>query len=372
MRAKALCLAAAWGLLVAAMGTAAGREERAREFIRLSAEAQEHFQARDYEQAAKTCRQMIRLMPDHPIPHYNLACALARRGKTDPALEALEMALFKGFRQPEHMQSDPDLESLRKTKRFAACVERARANARSAGAYQPGPELEGVKTTEGQPEGGLRYRLHQAPDAGPEAPDRLVVWLHPAGGSANQVVEPLAPRLARLGFALLVPTEKDWRSWSQADMEKLVEGTLPAVAQVEGLDARRPILMGYSAGGQAALMLWRQSPGKVGGLILDAAYPVRRAAGGFQVAPPPDDPAAKDTPVFVLAGEKDGGTKVWQKVAPAWGEAGIPLTLVVVPGKGHTWLLGSEQLERLEAWLREVKAGKTPADAPPGESEGEG
>lgn len=48
----------------------------------------------------------------------------ALEGRKKPALEALETAVEKGFTDIEHLQSDPDLEGIRKTEGYRALVER--------------------------------------------------------------------------------------------------------------------------------------------------------------------------------------------------------------------------------------------------------
>jgi hypothetical protein len=361
--------AAAWVVAAAGAIALAGEQaDQAREFMRLSAEVHREFRAKNYEKAAALCRTMLGIAPRHPNPHYNLACALARLGKKEEALAALERSVACGFYPADHMEQDEDLATLRADPRFKQCTEKAKQNeARAGGTYEAGPAIPGVRTHEGAPEGGLRYRLRMSPTATAEKPNRLIVWLHPAGGSANRGVEPMARRFVKLGFALLLPTQKDWRSWSGADLKNLLEVTLPAVGKIPGIDATRPILMGYSAGGQAALQAWQANPGKFGGLILDAAYPVRPKPGGYAVVPVPDDPAVKQSPFFVLVGAADGGSRIWKQAEPAWRKAGVPLTLRIIPGKGHTWLFGSEQLDEIAKWLGEIQSGKLPSDAAPEE-----
>jgi len=365
-------------LAVAMLGcgaAAAGElDPAARELARASEEMHRLLQERSYERAADACRRLIHLAPNEPGPHYNLACALARLGRTPEALAALEMAVLKGFNDPDHIRQDEDLASLRAEPRYTRCIQKAEDTARAnAPSYEPGAEVKGVKTLEGAPEGGLRYRLRMSTGATAERPDRLIVWLHPAGGSANQVVEPLAERFAKLGYALLVPTQKDWRFWSPADVTRLVEKTLPAVAKTPGLDADRPLLMGFSAGGQAALALWQATPGAFGALVLDAAYPLQQTPAGLALVPVPSHPAVRRTPFFVLVGAKDRGAEVWRKAEPVWREAGVPLTIRYVPDKGHEWLFGPNELDALAAWLEQLKAGKPPADPkaqPPKAKEG--
>ena len=91
-----------------------------------------------------------------------------------------------------------------------------------------------------------------------------------------------------------------------------MEKSLPDAGQVEGIDPQKPILLGFSAGGQAALILWSSDPARLGGLIVDAAYPIRvepDPKGGVRQATlsPPDTPAVKSVPIYVLVGEADQG-----------------------------------------------------------------
>jgi len=80
---------------------------------------------------------------------------------------------------------------------------------------------------------------------------------------------------------------------------------------------------------------------------------------------PPDDPAIRTVPMFVLVGEDDGGARAWQAVAQPWRAAGVPLIVHYVPGKGHAWLFGKKQIADLNGWLEQVAAGKLPGAATP-------
>jgi hypothetical protein len=59
----------------------------------------------------------------NPVVWYNLACARARLGKAPSAVEALEQALDRGFSNPELLQTDRDLDSLRQRDDFRALLE---------------------------------------------------------------------------------------------------------------------------------------------------------------------------------------------------------------------------------------------------------
>ena len=331
------------------------------------------FAAKRYEDAAAKCRELIALRPQDEGARYNLACALARLGKPQEALDALKAAIEHGYADADHMGEDEDLASLRTEKAFGELVAAARAGEAQAEekAYEPGAEMEGLKTIEGRPANGLRWRLRLGQGATPAKPHRLVVWLHPSGGSMNAKVEPLAKDLAERGFALLALSAKNWSGWSERDAKRLLDGTLPDVAKVEGLDARRPVLLGFSAGGQMALVLWAQEPARWGGLVLDAAYPIdMEAYAKFGPGPEamlklPAGDATKGTPIFVLVGDADPGQMAWRSIEEGWRSAGVPLTVTYVPEGRHAWLFGPEQLKALWTWIADVGAGKLPG-APEG------
>lgn len=347
---------------------AAPQADAAKRAAALEATVAQAFAAKRYEEAAAACRELIALRPMDDGAHYNLACALARLGKTPEALAALKTAVELGFADADHMGEDEDLASLRGEEAFGALVAAARAGESLAEerAYEPGADVAGVRSLEGQPASGLRWRLRLGQGASAQKPHRLVVWLHPSGGSMNARVEPLAKDLAERGFALLVLSAKGWAGWSQRDATRLLTGTLPDVAKVEGVDARRPLLLGFSAGGQMALVLWAKEPARWGGLVLDAAYPIdMEAYAKFGPGPDamlklPEGDGPKQTPIFALVGDADPGQMAWRAVEDAWRGAGVPLTVTYVPEGKHQWLFGPEQLTALWAWLSEVGAGRLP------------
>ncbi len=65
----------------------------------------------------KMDRKLVRLEPDNPNAHYNLACSLALKRRNRDAIKALEKAIELGYNDREWMLKDPDLSDL---KRFPA------------------------------------------------------------------------------------------------------------------------------------------------------------------------------------------------------------------------------------------------------------
>ena len=68
--------------------------------------------------ALQVDRRLVRLLPERPVPWYNLACTYAVLGMTDAALGALQRALELGYRHLDHIRRDPDLKALRRDPRF--------------------------------------------------------------------------------------------------------------------------------------------------------------------------------------------------------------------------------------------------------------
>lgn len=79
------------------------------------------------EEGLQADEQLVRLAPEEPIVHYNLACSLALLGRVDPALDALERAVALGYTDLAHLEEDPDLERARSSPRFAALLRQLRA-----------------------------------------------------------------------------------------------------------------------------------------------------------------------------------------------------------------------------------------------------
>ncbi len=74
-----------------------------------------HFGRGNYGQAEKHYRRALDADPEFTSAHYNLACVLAKQGRSKEALRALRRAIETGFADPGTMDSDSDLEGLRAT-----------------------------------------------------------------------------------------------------------------------------------------------------------------------------------------------------------------------------------------------------------------
>lgn len=63
-------------------------------------------------------RKLVRLTPEDPTAHYNLACSLALKGRFPDAVGALREAVSLGYEDFDWMRKDPDLVELQDNSAF--------------------------------------------------------------------------------------------------------------------------------------------------------------------------------------------------------------------------------------------------------------
>ena len=81
----------------------------------------------EYAAMEDSSREGVELGTADELWSYNLACALALRGKPQEALAALDRAIDSGFLDTEHVVLDPDLASLRDSEGFKQRLARMKA-----------------------------------------------------------------------------------------------------------------------------------------------------------------------------------------------------------------------------------------------------
>lgn len=71
-------------------------------------------------------RKLVRLVPDNPTVHYNLACSLSILGHRDEALESLASAIELGYDDADFMRRDEDLRNVWSEDGFRRLIDRIR------------------------------------------------------------------------------------------------------------------------------------------------------------------------------------------------------------------------------------------------------
>lgn len=67
-------------------------------------------------------RKLVRLVPEDPIAHYNLACSLALKGRFKDATASLRIAIACGYKDYEWMRKDSDLSKLQSYPAYRALL----------------------------------------------------------------------------------------------------------------------------------------------------------------------------------------------------------------------------------------------------------
>lgn len=66
--------------------------------------------------------------PDNATSHYNLACSLALKHRQQEAIDALRIALEKGYDDFKWLLDDPDLKNLHENPAFSALLSEFQAD----------------------------------------------------------------------------------------------------------------------------------------------------------------------------------------------------------------------------------------------------
>jgi tetratricopeptide (TPR) repeat protein len=81
----------------------------------------------EFDKALKEINTAIQLDPKDGGFHYDKACCLAVQQQKDAAFAALQQAFELGFRNFEHVEMDPDLDSIRSDARFKPLLDKYRS-----------------------------------------------------------------------------------------------------------------------------------------------------------------------------------------------------------------------------------------------------
>lgn len=122
-----------------------------------------HYNLRQYDDAVKAYRQLIKLGGSRlsPVVLYNCACSLALAGKKDEAFAMLEESLKRnrpGGMGKRLLETDMDIQSLRKDERFAGLMKKYFGTpTKEPGAKEPEP----TSRPTSRPAGGKREDKQQ-------------------------------------------------------------------------------------------------------------------------------------------------------------------------------------------------------------------
>ena len=77
-----------------------------------------------HDEALDADLRLAGLRPKDPIAFYNLACSYSNLDNLDAAFDALHRAFDLGYRDYRHLLRDPDLENVRRDRRFKRLLDK--------------------------------------------------------------------------------------------------------------------------------------------------------------------------------------------------------------------------------------------------------
>jgi tetratricopeptide (TPR) repeat protein len=77
-----------------------------------------------HQEALEVDLRVARLRPNDPVAFYNLACSYSNLEDLDGAFTALRQAFDLGYKDYPHLLRDPDLENVRRDRRFKALLDK--------------------------------------------------------------------------------------------------------------------------------------------------------------------------------------------------------------------------------------------------------
>ncbi|MCM8806381.1 MAG: hypothetical protein NC926_00250 [Candidatus Omnitrophica bacterium] len=75
-----------------------------------------HF--KNYKKVLELDKKITQLMNFDAVSYYNLACDYSMLGDIENSLKNLKIAIVLGFEDRKYIKKDPELENLRKNKKF--------------------------------------------------------------------------------------------------------------------------------------------------------------------------------------------------------------------------------------------------------------
>ncbi len=89
------------------------RTERKVEFKKFHTQGQKYFKDYQFDEAEESYLKALRIAPDHPKLLYDLACLYSMKEEATKGFEYLELAVHKGFKDIDDIDTNPTLAYLR-------------------------------------------------------------------------------------------------------------------------------------------------------------------------------------------------------------------------------------------------------------------
>ena len=107
----------------------------AQRYLMQEEEAFRHYRAKEWDKAVAAFERQIAIFKDNPRPYYNIACCYGLQGDAARAATWLNLAIAHGWRDADHLGTDPDFDGVRETPEYIRAV----ANLARARSSDPDP-----------------------------------------------------------------------------------------------------------------------------------------------------------------------------------------------------------------------------------------
>ncbi len=281
------------------------------------------YQEEDWPAAIEAGLQLDKLRPDSLLVKYNLACVYALDGDPESSLAWLEKAAANGLRNPDKIEEDSDLDSIRELPAYAKVLEQVRVN-REQKRVRIGKVFELLPPVVELPEGW---------DGTTPAP--LLIILHGYGGRADNLPEAWRVAGGKAGAVVVAPWGQSpvgpGSSWSDLyEAETLVKLTIDWISSQYPIDEKRMVLTGFSQGGYMSYAIGVRNPELFTGVIpMGSGY--RRDLDQPPAAP---DNAPR---YYFMIGSNDRNVRECRAGAKDFEEAGYEVGMRVYPRSGHSF-----------------------------------
>jgi phospholipase/carboxylesterase len=325
--------------------------------------AQEAYNGKRYEEAAKCYIWALRQNPGDSTALYNLACCYGLLGAHEQAAKFLRAAYSAGFRDLAHIRRDPDFDKIRETDSFEKVLQELGARAEKERAERG--ELIFVESTRLLP-----VRVVKPADGTPFERLPLVIGLHGLGDNAENFVSLFKRRGIEGRFLFAVPDGPypfpagsrgvgfNWflrppRGQNAVGLRahamnvQFVLDVLEAVKKHHMVDERKVFLMGFSQGAGMTFSVGLTRPDLFRGLIPVGGWPQPGEHGEANLAA-----AAKHTRFLICHSPEDRVVTFdnAERAEKLLSDAGIANELVEYAG-GHT--LTKDLLQQIATWVEQ-------------------
>ncbi|MEM7352458.1 MAG: PHB depolymerase family esterase [Acidobacteriota bacterium] len=321
--APRFCWRLAIGLVLLAVLPVAGQDLRA-----LNDDLGKALRAEQWQKAVEIAGRIVRLQPEDPTAHYNMACALALSGREEVAIMALRSAAELGFASLETLRHDTDIESIRDHPDFPELAQKIAAT------HQRELEIFRQRVAQSEP---LIFAppTEGEPGAEPVEPMPLVVMLHGSGGQAGRLADLWRESAAKIGAVLVTPEgfEPRGKGFRWSEPERTTRRVLHAIdyaAERFPIDRQRVIVGGFSQGASMALFSSVLQAGTFAGVIAIGAC----SEEGFGLG---QGPASRPLPIYIGIGSEDRAHPHCRPMAKRYRDAGFDVKLRVYQGYGHVF-----------------------------------